>query len=414
MTDRLAEKKRGQSTAGDCPRVPLARQRKKDDQRVTVLSFFFFLSLSLSVRCFSLACWPASPLTVAIASVCPSHPPQYWESLFSCKLPTDLPMADDASITPAASLSHKRTARDTSFTLNDTNSINSSVNSRVPRSKLTFLRHNQQQKHLTSMLNKRLQDASSSSPSSSSSSSPLFSSASSDNDSENDYDNRPICDPDARIDASTGYRQETKVQFVVDAVYAFAEALHAAWLDLCRSKDRVCKELKELDGGVFYKNYLLKVNFTGEMYFNLFYILHSIAFVFFLSISPLTLLLRPLQQSPLFYFLLLLLLLLTRLPILFLLATCFFSSLSLPLLHPLYALLRLDQVPFLPLHITSYSSGSLLLFSLCAFNSRENSKGVHLEYILSLEMLLSFFFLLSVSLCLALFACIFLPLGESA
>ena len=91
------------------------------------------------------------------------------------------------------------------------------------------------------------------------------------NFSEIDLDdelNRPACSPDFRIDESIGYRQETKIQFVVDAVYAFAEALHAAWLDLCRSKDRVCKELKELDGGVFYKNYLLKVNFTGKLHVN--------------------------------------------------------------------------------------------------------------------------------------------------
>lgn len=74
----------------------------------------------------------------------------------------------------------------------------------------------------------------------------------------------PPCPPNSKIDESIGYSQETKVQFVVDAVYAFAQALHAAWIDLCRGKQRVCKELKEMDGGEFYKKYLLKVNFTGE------------------------------------------------------------------------------------------------------------------------------------------------------
>lgn len=59
----------------------------------------------------------------------------------------------------------------------------------------------------------------------------------------------------------------------MDAVYAFAQALHSAWLDLCRGKKRVCKELKELDGGHFYKHYLLKVNFTGK----------KISFDFFIS-----------------------------------------------------------------------------------------------------------------------------------
>lgn len=82
-----------------------------------------------------------------------------------------------------------------------------------------------------------------------------------------DYDENtsiPICSPHNRISEAIGYRQETKVQFVVDAVYAFAEAIHSAWLDLCRGKKRVCKEIKEMDGGEFYKNYLLKVNFTGN------------------------------------------------------------------------------------------------------------------------------------------------------
>lgn len=85
--------------------------------------------------------------------------------------------------------------------------------------------------------------------------------------SDSDYDPEntsiPACSPQNKIHESIGYRQETKVQFVVDAVYAFAQALHSAWLDLCRGKKRVCKELKELDGGHFYKHYLLKVNFTG-------------------------------------------------------------------------------------------------------------------------------------------------------
>ena len=77
----------------------------------------------------------------------------------------------------------------------------------------------------------------------------------------------PVCSPDLAINESTGYSQETKVQFVVDAVYAFAEALHASWLDLCRGKERVCKELKEMDGAEFYKKYLLKVNFSGKNIF---------------------------------------------------------------------------------------------------------------------------------------------------
>ncbi|XP_054164108.1 metabotropic glutamate receptor-like isoform X2 [Oppia nitens] len=71
----------------------------------------------------------------------------------------------------------------------------------------------------------------------------------------------PICSPNLRIDRSMGYRQESKVQFVVDAVYAFAHALHNAWLDLCSGTENYCPALKELDGESFYKNYLLNVSF---------------------------------------------------------------------------------------------------------------------------------------------------------
>lgn len=101
------------------------------------------------------------------------------------------------------------------------------------------------------------------SPSSETSSSSLLGSSDSDYDPENT--SIPVCSDKNEIHESIGYRQETKVQFVVDAVYAFAQALHSAWLDLCRGKKRVCKELKELDGGHFYKHYLLKVNFTGKL-----------------------------------------------------------------------------------------------------------------------------------------------------
>jgi len=39
------------------------------------------------------------------------------------------------------------------------------------------------------------------------------------------------------------------VQFVVDAVYAMAHALHKAWLHLCHGKPgEVCEALKELNG----------------------------------------------------------------------------------------------------------------------------------------------------------------------
>ncbi len=63
------------------------------------------------------------------------------------------------------------------------------------------------------------------------------------------------------------YEQDSKVQFVIDAVYAFAHALDALRADVCpvgwRSKDAgLCPAAKAYDGGQFYKKYLLKVDFT--------------------------------------------------------------------------------------------------------------------------------------------------------
>ncbi|XP_017486927.1 PREDICTED: metabotropic glutamate receptor-like, partial [Rhagoletis zephyria] len=71
----------------------------------------------------------------------------------------------------------------------------------------------------------------------------------------------PICSSEERMTASNGYIQESKVQFVVDAVYSFAYALHHAWTDLCQPHQGYCNRLKELDGENFYKQYLLNVSF---------------------------------------------------------------------------------------------------------------------------------------------------------
>lgn len=57
------------------------------------------------------------------------------------------------------------------------------------------------------------------------------------------------CSPNLQISESNGYRQEQKVQFVVDAVYAMAHALHRAWFNLCDAETAVvCEALKELNG----------------------------------------------------------------------------------------------------------------------------------------------------------------------
>ncbi|XP_074602400.1 metabotropic glutamate receptor 3-like [Brevipalpus obovatus] len=57
------------------------------------------------------------------------------------------------------------------------------------------------------------------------------------------------------------FQQESKIQFVIDAVYAFAHAIHRAWSEKCHPHDKVCPALRFLDPRVFYSNYLLKVDF---------------------------------------------------------------------------------------------------------------------------------------------------------
>jgi len=77
-------------------------------------------------------------------------------------------------------------------------------------------------------------------------------------------DSPEICNSELRLSEKVGYEQESKVQFVVDAVYAFAYALNNLHKDLCRPKDKVCPAMASYDGGDFYRNYLLNVAFTGE------------------------------------------------------------------------------------------------------------------------------------------------------
>ncbi len=55
---------------------------------------------------------------------------------------------------------------------------------------------------------------------------------------------------------------------MIDAVYAFAHALDALRRDVCpppRPGERgLCPQARAYDGGQFYKEYLLKVDFQGE------------------------------------------------------------------------------------------------------------------------------------------------------
>lgn len=67
-----------------------------------------------------------------------------------------------------------------------------------------------------------------------------------------------------RLGKLKGYEQDSKVQFVIDAVYAFAHALDALKRDVCPGAKGVCPQMQHYDGGAFYKDYLLKVDFQGR------------------------------------------------------------------------------------------------------------------------------------------------------
>lgn len=73
-----------------------------------------------------------------------------------------------------------------------------------------------------------------------------------------------FCPPNLRLTSERGYEQESKVQFVVDAVYAFALALHNLQRDVCSKLEGLCPSMANYDRGVFYRNYLLNVSFTGK------------------------------------------------------------------------------------------------------------------------------------------------------
>ena len=58
------------------------------------------------------------------------------------------------------------------------------------------------------------------------------------------------------------------MQFVIDAVYAFAHALDALKKDVCPKVKGICDGMTYYDGGNFYKKYLLNVDFKGTYSFS--------------------------------------------------------------------------------------------------------------------------------------------------
>ncbi|CAB1428161.1 unnamed protein product [Pleuronectes platessa] len=66
-----------------------------------------------------------------------------------------------------------------------------------------------------------------------------------------------------RIGLDSKYEQEGKVQFVIDAVYAVAHALHNMQRDLCPQNSGLCVEM-DLAGGKKLLRYIRSVSFNGE------------------------------------------------------------------------------------------------------------------------------------------------------
>lgn len=72
-----------------------------------------------------------------------------------------------------------------------------------------------------------------------------------------------------RIGKDSSYEQEGKVQFVIDAVYAMAHALHNMHKDLCPGKVGLCSRMETINGTLLLK-YIRNVNFSGlYFYFHL-------------------------------------------------------------------------------------------------------------------------------------------------
>ncbi|XP_029630636.1 metabotropic glutamate receptor 6-like [Salmo trutta] len=74
---------------------------------------------------------------------------------------------------------------------------------------------------------------------------------------------RRKCTGEERIAQESQYEQEGKVQFVIDAVYVMAHALHSMNLDLCPGSMGVCEKMDPVEGSKLLQ-YIRSVNFNGS------------------------------------------------------------------------------------------------------------------------------------------------------
>lgn len=67
-----------------------------------------------------------------------------------------------------------------------------------------------------------------------------------------------------RIGKDSQYEQEGKVQFVIDAVYAMAHALHNMHKELCPGKVGLCAKMDPINGTHLLKH-IRRLNFSGQL-----------------------------------------------------------------------------------------------------------------------------------------------------
>lgn len=66
-----------------------------------------------------------------------------------------------------------------------------------------------------------------------------------------------------RIGKDSNYEQEGKVQFVIDAVYSMAHALHNMHQELCPGKVGLCAKMDPINGTHLLKH-IRRLNFAGQ------------------------------------------------------------------------------------------------------------------------------------------------------